>query len=132
MSKSELSITKGTKKKLVVEHNNPQAKIHLDHDAIDLHRIEKSRTRNKNSKVTKGDFYEFVGANFSGMPLLEKDSDNDYTFDGKLFMSGSKTGKIQEDTKIETMNQEITGKIGVRKVIKICEVEDKDKKKFVR
>lgn len=123
---SDASLTTA-QKKLETKYHNPQSKIYLDHDAIDLHRHEITDTKKGRPEKKQHSFYEFVGAKFSEKEKPSHDAECvEFRFSGKTFMSGSKAWKLKDVSDgAHELNESAMTVISARSVIKVTSLTDK-------
>ncbi len=116
-------------------HQNPQSRIYLEKDAIDLHKHEIG----KDGRPIQDhySFYEFSQSNFRKslekpdykLPKKEtKEAGLDFKFTGKTFMSGSKESKISNKKNRESVDTEVKTVIEAREAIRL---RDLGKERFV-
>lgn len=117
------------------KHQNPQSRIYLEKDAIDLHKHEIG----KDGRPIQDhySFYEFSQSNFKKslekpdykLPKKEtKEAGLDFKFTGKTFMSGSKESKISNKKNRESVDKEVKTVIEARETIRL---RDLGKERFV-
>jgi hypothetical protein len=105
------------------KYSNPQSKIYLENDSIDLHKQEMDAT---GKAITNSfSFYEFSKANFSKPPSeLTTDPQQkekgrvEFKFTGKAFMSGSKDKKTSAKNKV-ALDEKVSTIIKARKVLQL-------------